>query len=53
MQVVVLVPPAVEADGMLVIFENTAHTAFIEEPSSYLSTVADFLASADAAAKAG
>jgi hypothetical protein len=35
-----------------VIFENSSHTAFIEEQASYLSVVADFLARADAAAKA-
>jgi proline-specific peptidase len=37
----------------LAIFENSSHTAFIEEQASYLTVVDDFLARADAAAKAG
>jgi pimeloyl-ACP methyl ester carboxylesterase len=41
------------AGSELVIFENSSHTAFIEEQASYLSVVTDFLARADAAAKAG
>ena len=41
------------ADAELVIFESSSHTAFIEEQASYLSVVAEFLARADAAAKAG
>lgn len=41
------------ADSELVIFENSSHTAFIEEQASYLGVVTDFLARADAAAKPG
>jgi proline-specific peptidase len=41
------------ADSELVIFENSSHTAFIEEQASYLSVVDDFLARTDAAAAAG
>jgi proline iminopeptidase len=40
------------ADSELVIFENSSHTAFIEEQSSYLRVVDDFLARIDAAARA-
>jgi proline-specific peptidase len=36
----------------LVIFENSSHTAFIEEQASYLSVVDDFLARVDSTAKA-
>ncbi len=42
-----------EPKSELVIFENSSHTAFIEEQSSYLGAVGGFLARADAAAKAG
>jgi proline iminopeptidase len=40
------------ADSELVIFENSSHTAFIEEQSSYLRVVDDFLARVDTAARA-
>lgn len=47
---------AVLADGVagceLVIFENSSHLAFVEEPESYLSVVGDFLTRVDAAAQA-
>ncbi len=48
---------AVLAEGIagsdLVIFENSSHTAFIEEQVSYLGVIDKFLARADAAATVG
>ena len=41
------------AHAELVIFENSSHTAFIEEQASYLSAVDGFLARTDAAVQAG
>jgi proline-specific peptidase len=38
------------ANAELVVFENSSHTAFIEEQASYLGVIDDFLARADAAA---